>query len=77
MKTRTKAKSTKVPDEVLTSTPLQKALSNTERSQKWRAKLYQDPKCHNNLKKTDQKCKALAREAEKKARKHDRMAVKY
>ena len=77
METRTKAKSTKVPDEVLTSTPLQKALSNTERSQKWRAKLYQDPKCHNNLKKTDQKCKALAREAEKKARKHDRMAVTY
>ena len=77
MKTRTKAKSTKVPDEVLTSTPLQKALSNTERSQKWRAKLYQDPKCHNNLKKTDQKCKALACEAEKKARKHDRMAVTY
>ena len=57
MKTRTKLKSTKVPDEVLTSAPLQKALSSTERSQIWRAKIYKDPKRHNNLKKTDRNVK--------------------
>ena len=34
MKTRTKTKSTKVPDEVLTTAPLQKALSSTEGLQK-------------------------------------------
>ena len=66
MKTRTKTKSAKVPDEVLTSTPLPKALSNTKRLQKWRAKLYKDPKLHSNFKKADQKCKALAHESEKK-----------
>ena len=71
MKTGTKTKSAKVPDEVLTSTPLLKALSSTERLQKWRAKLYKDPKLHSNFKKTDQKCKALARESEKKKREHD------
>ena len=43
MKTRTKTKSTKVPDEVLTTAPLQKALSSTEGLQKWRAKFYKDP----------------------------------
>ena len=68
MKTRTKTKSTKVPDEVLTFAPLQKALSSTERLQKWRAKLFKDPKCDNNLRKTDQKHKALACKSKEKAR---------
>ena len=78
MKTRSKAKSTKGPDEVLTSTSLQKALSSKERSRKWIAKLYKDPKHHNDLKKTDQTSKALVCEAEKKARKHDdRVAIIY
>ena len=78
MKTRSKTKSTKGSDEVLTSTSLQKALSSKERSRKWRAKLYKDPKHHNDLKKTDQTSKALVCEAEKKARKHDdRVAIIY
>ena len=78
MKTRSKTKSTKGSDEVLTSTSLQKALSSKERSWKWRAKLYKDPKHHNDLKKTDQTSKALVCEAEKKARKHDdRVAIIY
>ena len=78
MKTRSKTKSTKGSDEVLTSTSLQKALSSKERSRKWRAKLYKDPKHHNDLKKTDQTSKALVCEAEKKARKHDdRVTIIY
>ena len=78
MKTRTKTKSAKVTDEGLTSTPLQKVLSSTERLQKWRAKLYKDSKLHSNFKKTDQKCKALACGSEKKAREHnDSAAIIY
>ena len=78
MKTRSKTKSTKGSDEVLTSTSLQKALSSKERSRKWRPKLYKDPKHHNDLKKTDQTRKALVCGAEKKTRKHDdRVAIIY